>query len=455
MTLHIVILAAGLGKRMYSNMPKVLHPLAGKSMIRWVCETAKQLNPEAIHVIYGHGGAEVMDAMSDYAIHWIHQKEQLGTGHALSQALPFLPDEATVLVLSADVPLIQVETLNRLLHSSAAHVRLVTAELDNPQGLGRIVRDTFGNIRAIVEEKDADDKERAIREIYSGICAVAASDLKRWLPRLHSDNAQSEYYLTDIIAMAAEEGQKLASILVHDLYEIQGVNNRLQLQQLERLWQKKEAERLLLSGVHIMDTARFDLRGELICGKDVFIDINCVFIGRVVLGDGCRIGPHCVLSNVIVEEGTIIYAHSLIEESEIGPDCHIGPFSRLRPQTQLARNCKIGNFVETKKTSLCAGSKANHLSYLGDARIGEAVNIGAGTITCNYDGAHKHETIIDAGAFIGSGTQLVAPVHVGADAVIGAGTVVRHDAPAGALTVSENKQKTILGWKKRLARCNK
>lgn len=448
MTLHIVILAAGQGKRMHSATPKILHQIAGKSMVRWVYETASRLNADCIHIIYGHEGEQVQAALKDLDLHWILQEAQLGTGHAIKQAIPFIPDEATVLILSADVPLIQIATLNNLL-ACGGNLALLTAIVDEPTGLGRIIRDKQGSILHIREEKDANASERQIKEIYSGICCVSATDLKRWLPKLSANNAQSEYYLTDVIEMAAEEGQLLPSVLVKDLYEIQGVNNRLQLQVLERIWQKKQAERYLLEGVQIVDAARFDLRGELYCGKDVYIDVNCIFEGRVEIGDGCYIGPNCVLRDVVIQDGTEIYANSLLEGAMLGKQCKIGPFARLRPGTKLGDFCKIGNFVETKKAVMGQDSKASHLSYLGDVTIGKSVNIGAGTITCNYDGESKYETIIEDEVFIGSGTCLIAPVRIGANATIGAGALIRKNAPSAALTISDNKQRSILGWNKR------
>lgn len=454
MNLQIIILAAGQGKRMFSSTPKVLHPIAGKPMLRRVVETAQQLNPQTIHVIYGHGGDTIRKALPDLPVHWVHQSEQLGTGHAVLQALPYIPDNDLILVLSADVPLIEVHTLQSLItlgnSSITEHpsLNLLVAHLADPSGLGRILRNNKGEISNIVEEKDANEQEKNIKEIYSGICCTSAANLKRWLPQLNSDNAQGEFYLTDIIRMAVKDNLPVLSLSVSDPIEIQGVNNRLQLQQLERAWQQKNAAQLLLSGVTISDAARIDIRGELHCGKDVFIDVNCVFHGKVVLGDGCHIGPNCILTDVILGANTDIYANSVLEGCKIGNDCHIGPFARLRSGTQLAANCKIGNFVETKKAIFGEGSKASHLSYLGDVLLGKAVNVGAGTITCNYDGVNKHQTIIEDGAFIGSDTQLIAPVTVGANATIGAGSTIRRDAPPNELTLTESTQKTIYGWKR-------
>lgn len=448
MSLQIVILAAGQGKRMVSDLPKVLHPIAGKPMLERVIETAKALNPDQITVIIGHGGEQVRAALGHLPVQWVEQKTQLGTGHALMQALPHLPAQSKVLVLSGDVPLISLDTLQQLVQAATTPLTLLVAQFTNPHGLGRILRDEAGAIRAIVEEKDASPAQRAIQEIYSGICCADYDKLQDWLPRLANNNAQGEYYLTDIIRLAVDEGIKVNSVTTDDELEIQGVNNRLQQQTLERACQRRQAEALMMQGVMLADADRIDIRGELICGRDVFIDLNTVFIGRVVLGDGCHIGPHSVLQATELGAHTVVHSHSVLDGAKVGPFGEIGPFARLRPGTELADHCKIGNFVETKNTQFDSGSKANHLTYLGDARIGKKVNVGAGTITCNYDGANKHLTCIEDGAFIGSGTQLVAPVTVGANATLGAGTTLRKDAPAGELTLTESRQKTITGWKR-------
>jgi len=454
MSLQIVILAAGAGKRMVSQTPKILHCLAGKPMLAHVVDIAQQLNPDAIHVVYGHGGEQIKNALPGLPVHWVLQKKQLGTGHAVLQALPFIPPEALVLVLSADVPMIQSATLQALIQKAsgalgqAAPLALLLATLDNPKGLGRIVRDSTGNIAAIVEEKDASVNQKQIKEIYSGICCVQATDFARWLPQLGSNNAQGEYYLTDIIALAAAEKTPILSLCTEDVTEIQGVNNRLELQRLERIWQRRQAEQLLLSGVSIADAARIDVRGELVCGQDVSIDVNCVFTGRVELGDHCTIGPNCTLSNVTLEAGCQIFANSVLDGCQLERDCQVGPFARLRAGTRLANHCKIGNFVETKNAVFGDESKASHLSYLGDVTLGKQVNIGAGTITCNYDGVNKHQTLIGDGVFVGSDTQFVAPVKIGANATIGAGSTIRRDAPPDELTLTESRQKTIVGWKR-------
>ncbi|WP_028389417.1 bifunctional UDP-N-acetylglucosamine diphosphorylase/glucosamine-1-phosphate N-acetyltransferase GlmU [Legionella fairfieldensis] len=454
MSLQIVILAAGQGKRMYSNTPKVLHQIAGKSMLERVVETAQQLNPDAIHLIYGHNGEQLKTALPHLPVHWVLQAEQLGTGHAVMQALCHIPSGSQVLVLSADVPLIRGQTLIDLIHgkhnqeNKPAGLSLLVATLENPAGLGRILRDTSGMICAIIEDKDATEKQKQIKEIYSGICCAPATNLARWLPQLNNHNAQGEYYLTDIISMAVAEQLFITSIPAQDVMEIQGVNNRLQLQLVERAWQRNKAEELMLSGVTLADADRIDIRGELQCGRDVFIDVNVVFSGHVSLGDGCRIGPNCTLHNVVLGANCEILANSVLDNCKAEKDCHIGPFARLRPGTYLEAECKIGNFVETKNAIFGRESKASHLSYLGDVTIGHDVNIGAGTITCNYDGVNKHQTVIEDGAFIGSDTQLVAPVTVGAHATIGAGSTIRKNAPAGELTLTESKQRTIRGWQR-------
>ncbi|AMQ29251.1 TPA: bifunctional UDP-N-acetylglucosamine diphosphorylase/glucosamine-1-phosphate N-acetyltransferase GlmU [Legionella pneumophila] len=458
MNLQIIILAAGQGKRMYSDTPKVLHHLAGKPLLTHVVETAQQLNPDAIHVIYGHGGEQIKSSLPNLPVHWVHQAEQLGTGHAVLQAMPHIPDDAYVLVLSADVPLIQVGTLQSLIECSQRQnpdhsvLALLVAELENPSGLGRIIRNNQGEIYSIVEEKDANEQVKNIKEIYSGVCCTLANNLKKWLPQLSNSNAQGEYYLTEIISLAVQNKTPITSLTAKNSFEVQGINNRQQLQQLERIWQQRAANQLMEKGVTLADANRFDLRGELYCGKDVYIDINCIFTGKVVLGNGCKIGPNCSLTNVTLGDGCEVYANSVLEGCHIANDCHIGPFARLRSGTQLASHCKIGNFVETKKAIFDEGTKASHLSYLGDVLLGKNVNVGAGTITCNYDGVNKHQTIIEDGVFIGSDTQLVAPVTVGANATIGAGSTIRRNVPPDELTLTESRQKTIYGWKRPVKR---
>ncbi len=449
--LHIIILAAGQGKRMHSAMSKVLHPVGGKSMLERVIDVAHCLNPAGIHVVIGHGGEQIQTTLSSLPVHWVWQNEQLGTGHAVMQALPSIPAHSQVLVLSGDVPLIQADSLQTLLGQCNADqgntpLGLLVASMPDPTGLGRILRDQQGNICAIVEEKDASTEQKRIQEIYTGICCASVEHLTQWLPQLNSKNAQGEYYLTDIIALAVHEQLPIVSLQVTNTMDVQGVNNRLQLQQIERQWQMRVTTQLMLSGVTMADAARVDIRGDVQCGKDVFIDVNVVFKGRVVIGDGCTIGPNCVLTNVTIGHRCEIAANSVLENCTMDDECHIGPFARLRPGTQLAAKCRVGNFVEIKNATFGVGSKANHLSYIGDARIGSMVNIGAGTITCNYDGVNKHQTIIEDNVNIGSDTQLVAPVTVGKNATIGAGSTIRKNAPAGELTLTTSMQKTVSGW---------
>ncbi len=448
MSLEIVILAAGQGTRMRSTLPKVLHPLAGRPLLEHVIGTARQLEARAIHVVYGHGGELVRERLGGLDVNWVEQAEQLGTGHAVAQAMPAVGDDARVLVLYGDVPLIGADTLRRLAVAAADGLGLLTAELDDPTGYGRILRDGEGRVVGIVEHKDASPEQLAIREINTGFLAAAAADLRRWLGALSNDNAQGEYYLTDIVGMATAEGLPVNAVPPGAIDEILGVNDRAQLAHLERAFQRREAERLMRAGTTLLDPARFDLRGSLQAGCDVTIDVNCVFEGEVVLGDEVRIGPNCLLRNVRVADRVEILANCVIEDAVIGAGARIGPFARIRPGTRLAEQVHIGNFVEVKNADIGAGSKVNHLSYVGDADIGSRVNVGAGTITCNYDGAYKHRTVIGDDAFIGSDTQLVAPVKVGAGATIGAGTTLTKDAPPGELTLSRVPQQTRKGWKR-------
>jgi bifunctional UDP-N-acetylglucosamine pyrophosphorylase / glucosamine-1-phosphate N-acetyltransferase len=431
--LNVVILAAGQGKRMRSDLPKVLHPLAGKPMLAHVLDTARQLAAQKICVVYGHGGEQVRTALAAPDLAWALQEPQLGTGHAVLQAFPLLDavPPAPTLVLYGDVPLIRAATLCRLIEAAGTdRLALLTAHLDNPHGYGRIVR-VNGQVTRIVEEKDADDAERAIREINTGILVAPGAALARWLPQLGNRNAQGEYYLTDIVAMAVAEGMEVVTAHPDAHWETEGVNSKTQLAMLERIHQRNIAETLMEQGVTLADPARIDVRGELVCGRDVFIDVNCVFEGRVVLGDGVRINPNCVIQDAVVGSQSII-----------------GPFARLRPGATLAEDVHIGNFVEVKNSTIAAHSKANHLAYLGDASVGSRVNVGAGTITCNYDGANKFRTVIEDDVFIGSDTQLVAPVTVGRGATLGAGTTLTRDAPPDQLTVSRPKQISIAGWKR-------
>jgi bifunctional UDP-N-acetylglucosamine pyrophosphorylase/glucosamine-1-phosphate N-acetyltransferase len=428
---NVVILAAGQGKRMRSDLPKVLHPIAGKPMLAHVLDTARQLGARKICVVYGHGGEQVRAALDAPDLHWAKQEPQLGTGHAVMQALPHVDADAPTLVLYGDVPLIRAATLRRLIEAASDDcLALLTAHLPDPHGYGRIVR-VEGQVARIVEEKDADDAERAIREINTGILVAPGKALARWLPQLGKANAQGEYYLTDIVALAAAEGMDIVTAHPDAAWETDGINSKAQLARLERIHQRNIAEVLMEQGVTLADPARIDVRGELICGRDVFIDVNCVFEGRIELADGVRIGPNCVLQDAVVGRGSVI-----------------GPFARLRPGTRLAEDVHVGNFVEVKNSTIAAHSKANHLAYIGDATIGSRVNVGAGTITCNYDGANKHRTVIEDDVFIGSDTQLVAPVTVGRGATLGAGTTLTRDAPPEQLTVSRPKQVSVAGWKR-------
>jgi bifunctional UDP-N-acetylglucosamine pyrophosphorylase / glucosamine-1-phosphate N-acetyltransferase len=445
--MNVVILAAGHGKRMHSDTPKVLHALAGRPLLAHVIETAKSLSPSAVVVVYGHGGESVREAIGASGLDWVKQEPQLGTGHAVQQAVPALKANAHTLVLYGDVPLIRKETLERLAAAAGKGLALLTVELDDPRGYGRIVR-SRGRIARIVEERDASDKERAIREVNTGIMVAPTAKLKSWLARLRNDNAQKEYYLTDIVKLAVDEDVPVSAVAAGSAWEVLGVNSRAQLAELERMHQRNVARALLERGVTLADPARIDVRGTLDCGRDVAIDVNCVFEGRVELGDRVSVGANCVLRNVKVAAGTRIEPFCHFEDAEIGANCRLGPYSRIRPGTVLAEDVNIGNFVEVKASRVGAGSKANHLAYVGDSEVGRNVNIGAGTITCNYDGANKHRTIIEDDVFIGSDTQLVAPVRVGRGATLGAGTTLTKDAPAGELTLSRVRQSTIPGWKR-------
>ena len=446
---NIVVLAAGRGTRMVSNLPKVLHPLAGKSLLAHVLDRARQLDPLQICVVYGYGGDAVPNAIADNHIAWALQAEQHGTGHALMQALPHLADSGVTLILYGDVPLTQLETLRELTALAAQDsLALLTIELADPTGYGRIVRDASGAVSHIVEHKDADARVRAICEINTGLMALPTHLLAGWLARLSNDNAQREYYLTDIIGMAVADGVLVRTCSPRYEWEILGVNSKVQLAELERRYQANSAQQLLEQGVTLYDPARIDVRGSLSCGRDVVIDVNCVFEGQVELADGVSVGANCVLKDVRVGPGTQIAAFSHIVEAELGADNHIGPFARIRPGSILAAQVHVGNFVEIKNSQVDVGSKINHLSYVGDSTVGKRVNVGAGTITCNYDGANKHRTVIEDDVFIGSDTQLVAPVTVGKGATIGAGSTITRDAPAGELTLSRSKQLTINGWQR-------
>lgn len=434
---------------MHSAHPKVLLPLAGSPLLGHVINAARELDPAKLLVVYGHGGETVPQAFADSDITWVNQVQQLGTGHALQQAAASLDDDGATLILYGDVPLISVATLRILLDAlNGDSVGLLTVSLPDPEGYGRIVRDEQGQVTSIVEHKDANKVERAIHEVNTGIMALPNAQLKRWLSALRNDNAQGEYYLTDVIALAVADGVRVNACHPGHNWEVMGVNSAAQLAHLERLHQHEVATKLMEQGVRLMDPKRIDVRGELVCGRDVSIDINCVFEGRVVLGDNVTVAANCVLRDVSVGEGTRIAPFSLIEEARIGDNGRIGPFARIRPGTELAEAVHIGNFVELKNSQVDRGSKINHLSYVGDATVGKNVNIGAGTITCNYDGANKHRTVIEDDAFIGSDTQLVAPVTVGKGATIGAGATITRDAPAEQLTLSRARQVTIPGWKR-------
>jgi len=444
---NIVILAAGLGKRMRSDTPKVLHALAGRPLISHVVETARQLAPKVICVVYGHGGESVRETMGEGAAVWVKQDPQLGTGHAVMQAAPHLDERWPTLVLYGDVPLIRAQTLERLVEAAGKGLGLLTVTLEDPAGYGRIVR-RGKRVVGIVEEKDATAKQRALREVNTGILVAPTKKLKAWLARLENRNAQKEYYLTDVVALASRERVAVAATQPGAAWEALGVNSRGQLAELERVYQRNTAQALMGQGVTLADPSRCDVRGALVCGRDVAIDVNCLFEGEVRLGDRVAIGANCVLKGVKIAAGTRIEPFCHLEEADIGANCRVGPYARIRPGTRLAAGVHLGNFVEVKASDLGAGSKANHLSYIGDSEIGKNVNVGAGTITCNYDGANKHRTIIEDDVFIGSDTQLVAPVRVGKGATLGAGTTLTKDAPAGELTISRAKQETIAGWKR-------
>ncbi|EPG7578585.1 bifunctional UDP-N-acetylglucosamine diphosphorylase/glucosamine-1-phosphate N-acetyltransferase GlmU [Providencia rettgeri] len=444
----VVILAAGKGTRMYSELPKVLHLLAGKPMVQHVIDTAKSIGASDIHLVYGHGGDLLKEKLGEQNLNWVLQAEQLGTGHAMQQAAPCFQDDENIVMLYGDVPLIAKDTLDRLIEvKPEGGIGLLTVILDNPTGYGRIIREN-NEVVGIIEQKDASEEQRKIQEINTGIMVASGKDFKRWLAQLNNDNAQGEYYITDIIALAHKEGNKIATVHPSHLSEMEGVNNRLQLAALERVYQKEQAEKLLLAGVMLIDPARFDLRGNLIHGRDIIIDTNVIIEGNVTLGNNVHIQSGCILKDCVIGDNSVISPYSVIENSELSAECTVGPFARLRPGAKLAAKAHVGNFVEMKNASLGLGSKAGHLSYLGDAQIGDNVNIGAGTITCNYDGANKHKTIIGDDVFVGSDTQLVAPVSVAKGATIGAGTTVTRDVNEDELVVSRVKQMHIKNWQR-------
>jgi len=448
LALSTIILAAGQGKRMRSDLPKVLQPLAGRPLLSHVLETVRALEADDIAVVYGHGGDAVQAACAGADLRWALQAEQLGTGHAVQQAAPGIPDDNQVLVLFGDVPLLTAVTLRRLIDATAAdELSVLTVELANPTGYGRIIRE-HGRVVASIEERDANDEQRAVREINTGVMIAPGMKLKRWLAALTNDNAQGEYYLTDVIAFAVQDGCIVNGVRADNWTEVMGINDKKQLAEAERALQARRVEELMQQGVGFADPARVDIRGTLHCGKDVFIDINAIFEGDVSLGDGARIEANNVIRDSKLGAGTVVHPNCHIDGASSGRNCEIGPFARLRPGAELADKVKIGNFVEVKKSTIADGSKVNHLTYIGDTQIGTGVNVGAGTITCNYDGANKHRTIIGDQVFIGSGVNLVAPVEIGAGATIGAGSTITKSAPEGQLTLERSKQVSVPGWKK-------
>ena len=446
--LNIVILAAGKGTRMFSSKPKVLHEVAGRPILRHVIDCAKALKPAKIIVVVGFGGDLVKNGFAQEDIIWVEQAQQLGTGHAVQQAAPHLDDDATTLILLGDVPLVDAQSCANLVDKANNQLVIQSFNKTDPTGYGRIVRAASGNVTAIVEHKDASEAQRKISEVNTGIMAMPNAQLRGWLSRLSNNNAQGEYYLTDIVEFAVQDKVAVVAEITPDEWSVTGINAKTDLSAIERVHQNRIAHRLLLQGVTLKDPARLDVRGNLICGCDVEIDVNCVFEGDVTLGDKVKIAANCVIKNAVIAAGTQILPFTHIEDSKIGENSRIGPYARLRPGTILQNDTHVGNFVELKNAQVDIGSKINHLSYVGDATVGKNVNIGAGTITCNYDGANKFRTVIEDGAFIGSDTQLIAPVTVGKDATIGAGSTISKDAPAGELTISRVKQLTITGWKR-------
>ncbi len=449
MQLRTLILAAGRGTRMRSSLPKVLQPLAGRPLLEHVIDVAEDLEPIGVHVVYGFGGDHVMKAMEHRKVEWHEQADQLGTGHAVNQAMGAVHDDDVVLVLYGDVPLIQEETLQQLVHlAGESALALLTVKLNNPYGYGRIVRDARGHVLSIVEEKDTSEEQRDINEVNTGVLACKGGLLRRWINALENNNSQGEYYLTDVVALAVAANVPVHAFVTANAEEAFGINDKKHLAEAEAMYRKRVTDQLLIQGVTLVDPLRVDVRGDLACGQDVYIDTNVTFIGKVKLGDGVHVGPNCVIRDTQIEDGTVIHPNCVIEEAHFGPRCQIGPFARVRPQTYLGSQVKLGNFVEVKKSNIAKGSKVSHLSYVGDTTMGEGCNLGAGTITCNYDGVNKHKTKINAGVFVGSGTQLVAPVEVGEGAFIGAGSVITKDAPAGKLSIGRGRQVTIEDWKK-------
>lgn len=447
--LSTIILAAGKGQRMHSDLPKVLHRVAGKPLLQHVLNTANELSTKDLFVVYGHGGEQVKSTIQQDGIYWVEQAQQLGTGHAVAQVIEQLDSDHQVLILYGDIPLISANTLSKLV--TAAEVSgfsLLTTKLAEPKGYGRIVRDSRGYILRIVEEKDADDEEKAIDEVNTGMMVVSAKKLKQYIAGLSNNNKQNEYYLTDIVEMAVTEGVNIETVLTNSTAEVQGINNRKQLAEAERNFQRLEADKLMELGATLIDPNRFDIRGEIKIGRDIQIDINAVFEGEVELGNRVTIGENCIIKNARIDDDVTIKSHSVIEDAVIGKSCQIGPYARIRPGVELADDVHIGNFVEIKKSKISDGSKVNHLSYIGDAEVGANVNIGAGSITCNYDGANKHKTIIEDNVFIGSDTQLIAPVKVARGATVAAGTTISKDVPEASLGISRSNQKHIPNWKR-------
>jgi bifunctional UDP-N-acetylglucosamine pyrophosphorylase/glucosamine-1-phosphate N-acetyltransferase len=447
MPLSVVILAAGQGRRMNSDLPKVLQPLAGRPLLQHIVDTAFELEPANIYVVYGHGGAQVQAALQHDDLEWVLQADQLGTGHAVMQAMRVIPDDHTVLVLYGDVPLIRAPCLRKLVAAAAdGRLAVLTVNLDEASGYGRIVRDAAGDVTHIVEHKDATPEQLLIREANSGLMAAPAAPLRDWLLGLGRDNAQREYFLTDVVAGAVQAGVPVVALPVDRTIEVLGVNDKLQLAQAEAGYRRERAEELMRAGATLADPARIDIRGPVNVGRDVFIDVNALLIGDVRLGPRVKVGPNCVIRDAQIGADTEIFANCVIEDASVGDNCRIGPFARLRPGAALGRDAHIGNFVEVKNSQIGDGSKVNHLSYIGDATIGSGVNVGAGSITCNYDGANKWPTVIEDGAFIGSGSMLVAPVRVGAGATVGAGSTLTREAPAGQLTLARGRQATVENW---------
>lgn len=448
MAFSVVILAAGKGTRMKSSLPKVLHPIGGTPMVQRIINTVNTIGARAINLIYGHGAEQLKQALAHNQLNWCLQAEQLGTGHAVQQAVPHIQDNEDVLILVGDAPLIKPSTLEQLISiKQNADLALLTVHLDDPTGMGRIVR-KGEQVTAIVEHKDATEAQRQITEINTGMMIMAGKDLKRWLSQLNSNNAQGEYYLTDVIAMAADEGKVIKASHPSSAIEVEGINNRIQLANIERAFQYEQAQHIMAKGVSLLDPHRFDLRGELTVGQDIIIDVNVVIKGNVSIGSNVNIGPNCILIDCEIAEGAIIEANSIIEHAKVGPNCSVGPFARLRPGAVMHEHAKVGNFVEMKKTILGKGSKANHLTYLGDTIVGEGANIGAGTITCNYDGVNKFKTEIGDGAFVGSNSSLVAPAIIGKNATVGAGSIVTKSVEDEELAIARAKQRNISGWQR-------